>query len=232
MPNRSVLTAAFASLSSIVALASIGALSFIGGGCIEGDVPVGTDEAELLVAPPPAAADLPICETYCNAAQAVDCPRGGGDCLAICAAFREESPGCHAEADAFLACAATVVDPDTCNYRQPNEGPYCIDLIDEYDSCSGRDESGVLQALDRSCNLQSVGISLTEDAASEAYEADPITCDIGFPIEIGTRCESGGLCTCTLDGDVVHTCTNLVHTIDFSHPVRGCCAEYFDRLYW
>lgn len=218
-----------------LALIAISTVSLAAVGCIDGEVPIGTDRAELVAPEPdsePDAESAPpsaICEAYCAAAGEVGCPREG-DCLEICASLKRQSPGCQPELDALLACATPLPEPDRCgvDYGGPDDwNPPCTDLGYDYETCSWRDPDSFDPEHNGACDDAGLGMNLEN---GNGYESDPVDCDIGIPLVAEVRCEEG-LCECKLNDQVVHTCTNLIQHAVFASVYRGCCADFYSDYF-
>lgn len=206
--------------------------------CITGEVPIGEDE-QLLAFDPPATGDA-ACSSYCTVAASKGCPPTG-DCLAVCAAEREASPGCEVELDAVLACAGHHLDPRLCGVpmesrdEPPPDEPgieawhACLAAIDVYGTCVGSDPDGASRHVWNACGIQGAGI-LGAPRPEGDIDAFAVDCErpYGFTVSLDVACAAGGVCSCLIDGEVAHTCQNLLHAGQLTLPGRGCCGRFFE----
>lgn len=153
----------------------------------------------------------PACEALCHSPQCDDHP---SQCVAQCDATL---PGCEAEGEAFLVCAAANLEPSSCALHGWNasSGIACTGERLEFLTC---------RYAEHHCVGPASGCDVSPDHTQDCHTS----CDFG---ELGAHCaapdvEGKLLCECTINGAVVATCKGFV----FDPDEPDCCEPTFFGL--
>jgi hypothetical protein len=147
---------------------------------------------------------LSVCEQLCAIP---GCQNLMPPCAGACAAMFV--PGCESQAQAYVACAVTHVDPELCALSSDD----CQQESFEYHACVDPP---------------------TGCGSDQQCEGSPSSCECYgtcFGSAISASCKpgpSGIVCECAMNGSTIGTCTG---STDFNCDLQaGCCTQFFNGV--